>query len=345
MWTGKYLTLLLNLLLGSTFIFSGIVKLNDSRSFAYKIEEYLYVLASQFTRGFYLFLPCTAALAISIATVEVVLGTAALVYWERYWTLLALLCLTLFFTALTLYTALSARIASCGCFGSALALTPWQSFGKSVVLLLCIGVLTWQAAHAPVSSSIPGAIVWVVGALVGALGLGIGTYCYLPIRDTTPYRIGSDLHQLWHTSRPARTADGDTPPVSTTVHQETAETLQLCIWQDQKECTQDLLTGHKILLIVQSPDTLPSAACQKLRAFATDPARKAHVMLLCAAGQGKALASMLQCPRYTAHLLLLREMLKTPTGALQLQDGIVVDKWHYRDLVRIPPGVMLLAEN
>ena len=48
MWISKYSNLA-SLVVGITFIFSGVVKLNDPRSFAYKIEEYLHLWASQIT--------------------------------------------------------------------------------------------------------------------------------------------------------------------------------------------------------------------------------------------------------------------------------------------------------
>ena len=164
----RYINLLASLAVSITYLFSGVVKLNDLHGFAHKIEEYLHLLASQLTTRVRLFLPYTLVWAVCIATLEFVLGIALLVHWQRFWTLWALLLLTLFFTLLTLYTAISKRVASCGCFGNALALTPWQSFAKSVMLLLLLIGLCWQEKGTP---ACPHNYYWVVASLLLSLGL------------------------------------------------------------------------------------------------------------------------------------------------------------------------------
>ena len=97
MWISKYVDLLASLVVGITFLFSGVVKLNDPRGFAYKIEEYLHLFASQLTIRLRLLIPYTVTLSVCIATLEVVLGVALLVHWQRFWILSALLSLTFFF--------------------------------------------------------------------------------------------------------------------------------------------------------------------------------------------------------------------------------------------------------
>jgi Trk-type K+ transport system membrane component len=49
-----------------------------------------------------------------------------------------LLLTIIFFTFLTFYSAFFEVVTSCGCFGDAIPLTPWQSFSKDIVLLLMI---------------------------------------------------------------------------------------------------------------------------------------------------------------------------------------------------------------
>lgn len=46
-----------------------------------------------------------------------------------------------FFTFLTFYSAYYEKVTDCGCFGDAIPLTPWESFGKDVVLSILIGML------------------------------------------------------------------------------------------------------------------------------------------------------------------------------------------------------------
>lgn len=124
-----------------TFILSGTVKLNDPIGFSLKINAYLRAFSWDFTTLFLKLVPYNLALAIGVCTLEVVLGVALLLKFQSKFTLRALLLLTSFFSCLTLYTAVFKRVGSCGCFGDLLPLTPWQSFFKSVLLLLALGWL------------------------------------------------------------------------------------------------------------------------------------------------------------------------------------------------------------
>jgi len=185
MGTSKYISLVANLVVGITFLFSGAAKLIDPFGFAYKIEEYLYVLVSQLSIHFRLLLPYILALAILVATLEVFLGTALLVHWHRFWTLRVLLLLMIFFTGLTLYTAVFSRMASCGCFSDALDLTPWQSFAKSVVLLVLLGALCWLTDGGGLLP--PRKLPLVGAAWILSLGLSWYSINYLPLLDFQPY--------------------------------------------------------------------------------------------------------------------------------------------------------------
>jgi len=294
------LNCLANFAVGITFILSGMAKLNDPRSFAYKIEEYLHLAASQLTRHVRYLLPYTLVLAVGIATLEVVLGVALLVHWQRFWTLRALLLLTLFFSFLTLYTATSKRMNRCGCFGDALPLTPWQSFAKSGVLLVVLGGLCWQEQDT--STSLNG-YSWVGAALLLALGLGIYTLRHLPLLDFSPYKVGSDLRKL--------------------ISEDTATNVHFRIWQRDQEVTQTLLAGNRLLVIAPSPTTITKAGLQKLNTLIQQLQDEIQPVLITPVGQGQEVAKALAIAHYTAHRQLLRDMLSAPWGFLLLQKGVV----------------------
>lgn len=124
-----------------TFIFSGLVKLSDPVGFSLKIEAYLRVLSLDSTTLLLGLMPYALALAVGVSALEVVLGIALIIKFQTKLTLQALLLLTTFFACLTFYTAAFKRLGSCGCFGTALPLTPWQSFSKSILLLLMLSLL------------------------------------------------------------------------------------------------------------------------------------------------------------------------------------------------------------
>src|SRR5690606_21108767 len=117
---------------GILFIFSGLIKANDPTGFGYKLEEYFHVFGTHFLNDY------AVSLAVVICGLEILLGALLLLgFWGRKvaW---GLLLLILFFTFLTFYSAFFEVVPSCGCFGDAIPLTPWQSFGKDLVLLALI---------------------------------------------------------------------------------------------------------------------------------------------------------------------------------------------------------------
>lgn len=125
------------LIVGNLFVFSGLVKLNDPLGFSYKLEEYFIEFGMDWGWLHEILIPLAAALCI----VEIVLGIAVLVGYKFKQVSWLLLSMIIFFTILTFASAVFEIVRSCGCFGDAIPLTPWESFMKDVVLLVLILVL------------------------------------------------------------------------------------------------------------------------------------------------------------------------------------------------------------
>src|SRR3982751_4793154 len=123
------------LAVGLLFIFSGLIKINDPLGFSYKLEEYFEVFHITFLNGFAL------SIAILLCALEMLLGFALLIGVRSVKVAWGLLLLIIFFGFLTFYSAFFKVVQTCGCFGDAIPLTPWQSFSKDLVLLLLIIVL------------------------------------------------------------------------------------------------------------------------------------------------------------------------------------------------------------
>ena len=80
-------------------------------------------------------------LAILVCGFEMVLGLFLLLGIQVRWTLLLLLAMIVFFAFLTFYSACCNKVTSCGCFGDAIKLTPWESFWKDLYLLILISLI------------------------------------------------------------------------------------------------------------------------------------------------------------------------------------------------------------
>lgn len=173
---------------GVLFIFSGLIKANDPLGFGYKLQEYFEVFHMNFLSGL------ATGIAILLCTLEVVLGALLLLgFWSRKvaW---GLLLLIIFFTLLTFVSAAFKVVTSCGCFGDAIPLTPWQSFSKDLVLLvLIIVIFIYKDRIRPLFKKETAQRNIAIAVTLIALGFGIFTYNVLPIIDFLPYKVGSHI--------------------------------------------------------------------------------------------------------------------------------------------------------
>ncbi|WP_316801709.1 BT_3928 family protein [Pedobacter nototheniae] len=179
------------ILVGALFIFSGLIKANDPLGFGYKLQEYFEVFHMGFLSGI------ATGIAILLCTLEIVLGALLLLgLWGKKvaW---GLLLLIIFFTLLTFVSAVFKVVTSCGCFGDAIPLTPWQSFGKDLILLVLILYIFFQKEfiHPVTTKSATQRNIAIIVTLV-SLFFGLFTYNFLPVIDFLPYKVGAHIPSL-----------------------------------------------------------------------------------------------------------------------------------------------------
>ena len=172
---------------GLLFIFSGLIKANDPLGFSYKLVEYFEVFHITFLNGLAL------ALSIFLCALEMLFGFALLIGARGKQVAWGLLLLIIFFTFLTFYSAAFKVVQSCGCFGDAIPLTPWQSFSKDLVLLLLIVFifLNRNLIQPLFGKKTENAMLLL--ATLFSFGIGIYTYNFLPVIDFLPYKVGANL--------------------------------------------------------------------------------------------------------------------------------------------------------
>ena len=175
------------ILVGLLFIFSGLVKINDPLGFSYKLEEYFEVFHITFLNGFAL------SLAIILCALEIILGFALLIGVRAVSVAWGLLLLIIFFAFLTFYSAFFHVVETCGCFGDAIPLTPWQSFSKDLVLLLLIVVLFINRRNIKPLFTPKAGDNLLTAAVVLSVGFGLYTYNFSPVIDFLPYKIGANI--------------------------------------------------------------------------------------------------------------------------------------------------------
>jgi len=183
----QVMTVLMRLTVGGVFAFSGFVKAIDPWGTCYKVTDYLAAMGLEQWTGTALFV------AVALAAVEFMTGISIIVGAYRRSSPLIALLLLLVMTPLTLWLAVSDAVPDCGCFGDALHLSNWATFGKNLLLLL--GTIYLLMFNKSVRGIYGPAVHWVVGALSFALVMAVAYYGYTtqPLIDFRPYPVGTRL--------------------------------------------------------------------------------------------------------------------------------------------------------
>lgn len=157
----------------------------------YKIEEYLL----HFTRygEEHSFLPLF--LACFMAVYEFTLGAYLVFGIRKKLTSILIFATMAVLTPFTLYVALYNPVTDCGCFGDAIHISNWETFGKNVVLLF---MAVWLLRHSSLMIKfISNKNQWIISLYSILYSAGIVYYCinYLPIFDFRPYYAGANITQ------------------------------------------------------------------------------------------------------------------------------------------------------
>ena len=351
-------------LLGIVFIFSGLIKLNDPVGTAIKLEEYFEVFAIDLPSlaGFFDFFKGESRfLSILLSSLEVILGVALLLRWYMRQTLYVLLALLVFFGFLTFYSAAFNKVTDCGCFGDFIKLTPWTSFVKDLILLvLWYVVFTGQRflRHRFVTGM--AGLMTMTFASALAIGIGVRALGHLPYFDFLPYKVGNNIGQLMKPAKPARykytftkgteTKEFDEFPSDTTWQYKAMTLLNpeesrpvitdLTLTDTEgNDATQQMLTGNKLVLVVQNTNKTDRDRFEQLNALfaaAAKSRKNIGVMTITSTSAGKFDSFRhemnLATPYYFTDATVLKTMIRSNPGLILLHNGTVMAKYHYHDI-------------
>lgn len=179
---------ILRIVIGALFIFSGIVKCIDPAGGAIKIEDY-FIAWGWYDSPWWLCMALSVVQNIVEFSAGFMLICGAFVSVASFVTL----AFMVIFTPLTLYIALANPVSDCGCFGDAVKITNWQTFGKNIVFLAAaILLFLWRKVDGN------GGRLWSQIALT-AMGVIVASLVTIkgitdePIMDFRPYAVGTDI--------------------------------------------------------------------------------------------------------------------------------------------------------
>ncbi len=181
---------ILRLIIAFIFLLSGGVKAIDPVGFSFKLEEYF----SPTVFDLEFLIPFSLTISIFVILLELILGLFLLLKIQIKTTLLSLISLCVFFGFLTFYSAYYNVVTDCGCFGDAIKFTPWQSFGKDIILLFLLTIL-WIYEK----KSVPNTKFNIAKGWGAILCFGVFLYIlfsgiyYEPLIDFRDYKIGTNI--------------------------------------------------------------------------------------------------------------------------------------------------------
>jgi uncharacterized membrane protein YphA (DoxX/SURF4 family) len=364
----KKLANISRLLVAIVFIFSGFVKGVDPMGTAYRIEDYVIAFGMDWAN------PLSLFFSIFLCAVEFTLGVALLLNLRLKYLSWPLLLMMLFFTILTLNDAIYNPVPDCGCFGDALKLTNWETFYKNVVLIILVGIIFFYR-NKYISIFLPRIDHMAVFIIFAGFTLfSVYQVRHLPMIDFLGWKKGTDLvpdnpgkAKIYLTYRNKVTGEEkeylspDYPWDDSTwvANWEFANqriddsgvikghTLKI-FDPEGNDFTETFINnpGYQFLVASYSLEETSGRGFKKIDKFAEDVYHDGHSFVVLTGSLEEEILSFRKglhpdIEFYQADDVELKMMIRANPGVVLLKDGVVIDKWHWRDL----PDYMELKED
>lgn len=301
------------IVLGLVFMFSGVVKAIDPVGTQIKIADYLYA----FGMGGTVLDSTLLILACLLAGFEILIGAYLTLGVFINGTSLIALVMVVVYTPLTLYLAIKNPIQDCGCFGDAVVLTNWQTFGKNVFLLLLALIVFIKRKL--VLPFVAGKRQWIVTVVVTLIAVRFmaGNIKSLPVLDFRPYKVGTDLRR--------ELAEGNPAFVDLTLFD-----------KDMNDITPDVLNdpGYTFLLISPHVEDASESDMDLIDDVFDYCIHWGYKMIGVTASGSDAVAKWIENSGAEMGFVYcdeipLQTMVRSNPGLILLKDGVIVNKWSH----------------
>ncbi len=182
-----YLVVLLRIILGVTFVFSGFTKGIDLWGSIYKIQEYIHLF------GWLSLEKMLFLIAIALATLEFILGVSILLGGYRRITPAIMLLLMMGMLPLSAYLMVTDAVTDCGCFGELWVISNVATFWKNVAIVLAVIYLLYN--NRSIKGIYGDSAHWIVVLLsfIYIVWIGILGFSYQPLINFRPFKVGEPL--------------------------------------------------------------------------------------------------------------------------------------------------------
>ncbi len=346
-------------LVGLVFIFSGFVKGVDPLGTAYRMEDYFHAFGTPWADPLALFL------SITLCAVEFTFGVALLLNLRLRPLSWPLLILMIFFTVLTLNDAIYNPVPDCGCFGDAITLTNWETFYKNVILIVFVLIIfAYRKKYVPWLTNRAGNIAVLV-VFAGFTLFSVYQYRHLPWIDFLGWKVGADLvpdnpgtakvYLTYQNKVTGETKEYLSPNYPWN------DSVWMAEWEftDQRIDDSEVIKGHSLQifdaegndlteLFIPNPEyqfivaaySLESASRKgfdKINRLYEEMYHDAHSFIVLTGSLEDAVQEFSKnyhpdIAYYHADDIELKIMVRANPGLILLKDGVVLGKWHWRDI-------------
>ena len=186
---GKSALTVCRLLVGGLFIFSSFTKGVDPLGTKYKMLDYFASYHIEWLNE------AAMALAVLMILAEFLIGICLLTNVCPKVAVIGGALFMLMFTFVTLFDARYDMVPDCGCFGTAVKMTNWQTFYKNLVIDAVLLPLALNLKA--VSCRLKPRAQFVIGLVYAVLFAGFELYNYrhLPVVDFMNWKVGRQMNQ------------------------------------------------------------------------------------------------------------------------------------------------------
>lgn len=176
------------MLVGALFIFSSFTKGVDPLGTKYKMLDYLAAYGMEWMND------ATLVLAVIMILAEFVVGICLFVNILPRLATLGAAILMLFFTITTFFDAMYDMVPDCGCFGTAIKMSNWQTFFKNLVIDAVLIPIVFNNKLLK-NRRLTVDIEWVLALVFMNAFLWFEVYNirHLPVIDFMDWKVGKDM--------------------------------------------------------------------------------------------------------------------------------------------------------
>lgn len=172
---------------GIVFTFSGFTKAVDPVGTQIKFDEYFEAMGMDFL------MPYAMIFSFLMNAAEFVIGLMLIFNVFTKLSSWAAFIFLLLFTPLTLWLAIAEPVSDCGCFGDALPLTNWQTFGKNLFFLAVVIFLLLSLKKYYSPQTFKRSFIITAVFAIAVFAFEFYNYYNLPLVDFRPFKVGADI--------------------------------------------------------------------------------------------------------------------------------------------------------